>query len=408
MKRCKAAIFDLDGTLLNTLGDLCCAVNAELTAREYQPITEEQTRQRVGNGIRNLIVNSLPDGTDSETVDACVADFRDYYDVHLHDRTVPYPGIPALLRALKELGIPVAVLSNKYDPASKRLIEFFFPGLVRLTLGERLGVPRKPDPTSAREALAALGVSADEALYIGDSGVDMQTAKNAGMTAAGVTWGFRSREVLLQNGADVLIDHPAELLAYFVQPETLEAAFTRRGFAFSYFETRAEAIAYLKGVCRGKSTGFGGSMTLEELGAYDAIRETAGSVQWHWRGDPPAAAPDVFLTSANALAMTGEVVNIDGNCNRIAASMYGSGEVYFVCGVNKIAPNLESAIDRARNIAAPRNAQRLGRNTPCAADGRCHDCRSPERICRALNLLLAPSTGVKHTEIVLIGETLGY
>lgn len=180
------------------------------------------------------------------------------------------------------------------------------------------------------------------------------------------------------------------------------------GYSVRRFAAKEDAARYLERAVCGKTVGFGGSMTLEELGAYDAIRETAGSVQWHWRGDPPAAAPDVFLTSANALAMTGEVVNIDGNCNRIAASMYGSGEVYFVCGVNKIAPNLESAIDRARNIAAPRNAQRLGRNTPCATDGRCHDCRSPERICRALNLLLAPSTGVKHTEIVLIGETLGY
>ncbi len=407
MKRYQAAIFDLDGTLLNTLGDLCGAVNAGLAARGYPPIDEEQTRQRVGNGIRNLILRSLPEGTDDGTIDACLADFRAHYEAHLQDRTRPYPGIPELLRALRTQGVKTAVLSNKYDPASKRLIASFFPGLVDLTFGEREGVPRKPDPTSAKEVLETLDVPAAETLYIGDSGVDMQTAKNAGLTAAGVTWGFRSREVLLENGADFLVDHPAQLLAHFVQPETLGKAFTGRGFGFTYFETAADALAYLKGVCKGKTAGFGGSMTLEELGAYDALRES-GAVQWHWRGDVPSVAPEVFVTSANALALTGEVVNIDGNCNRVAASMYGSGDVYFVCGLNKLAPDLAAAVDRARNIAAPRNAQRLNRKTPCAVDGKCHDCRSPERICRALTVLLVPSNGIKRTEIVLIGEPLGY
>ncbi len=184
MKRYQAAIFDLDGTLLNTLGDLCGAVNAGLAARGYPPIDEEQTRQRVGNGIRNLILRSLPEGTDDGTADACLAGFRAHYEAHLQDRTRPYPGIPELLRALRAQGVKTAVLSNKYDPASKRLIASFFPGLVDLTFGEREGVPRKPDPTSAKEVLETLGVPAAETLYIGDSGVDMQTAKNAGLTAA--------------------------------------------------------------------------------------------------------------------------------------------------------------------------------------------------------------------------------
>ncbi len=407
MKRYSAAIFDLDGTLLNTLGDLCGAVNTALAAQGLPPITEEQTRERVGNGIRNLILRSLPEGAGDAAADQCLAVFRAHYEQRLHERTRPYEGIPALLRALREQGIKVAVLSNKYDPASKRLIAHFFPGLVSLTLGERPGVPRKPDPTAVLEALEALGEQASDTLYIGDSGVDMQTAKNAGLDSAGVTWGFRSREVLVKNGAGVLIDHPSQLLRYFVQPETLADAFTGRGFGFSYFQTAKEAVDYLKGVCRGKQAGFGGSMTLEGLGLYDALRE-GGEVQWHWRGDAPSTAPEVFLTSANALALTGEVVNIDGNCNRAAASMYGSEAVYFVCGVNKLAPNLTSAVSRARNIAAPRNAQRLGKHTPCAADGKCHDCRSPERICRALAVLLAPSNGVKHPEIVLVGEELGY
>lgn len=407
MKRYKAAIFDLDGTLLKTLGDLCEAVNAALAAHGFPPITEEQTRQRVGDGIRNLILRSLPEGTDDSVVDDCLARFRAHYESHLHDHTLPYPGIQALLRALRTLGVKTAVLSNKYHPASVRLIEFFFPGLIDQVYGEREGVPRKPDPTSTREALAALGVSAEDTLYIGDSGVDMQTAKNAGLTAAGVTWGFRSRETLLETGADFLIDCPAQLLEHFVNPEKLGEAFTSRGFGFSYFPSAAEALEYLKQACKGKTAGFGGSMTLEELGAYDALRES-GSVQWHWRGDAPSTTPEVFLTSANALSMTGEVVNLDGNCNRVAATLYGPGEVYFVCGLNKLTPDLESAVYRARNVAAPQNARRLHKNTPCAADGKCHDCRSPERICRTLNILLAPSNGVKHTEIVLIGDEWGY
>lgn len=407
MKRYNAAIFDLDGTLLNTLGDLNAAVNAGLNGHGYPSITVEQTRERVGNGIRSLMQRSLPESTDDATIDACLTDFRAYYEAHLHDLTHPYEGIPALVQSLHKLGIKTAVLSNKYDPASKQLIAHFFPGLIDLTFGERPGVPRKPDPTSVNEAMSLLGVTPEETLYIGDSGVDMQTAKNAGLTAAGVTWGFRSREVLLESGADVLIDDPSQLLPYFVRPEDVRPAFERNGFAFSYFETAGEAVGYLKTVGAGRVSGFGGSVTLDELGAYEALSEV-GTAKWHWKGDERCANPDVFLTSANALSLTGEVVNIDGTCNRVAASMYGSGKVYFVCGMNKLAPDLPSAIRRARNIAAPRNAQRLHCQTPCAADGKCHDCRSAARICRALTVLLAPSQGIGHTEIVLIGQTLGY
>ncbi len=407
MKCFKAAIFDLDGTLLDTLGDLCAAANAGLSAHGYPEITKEQTQQRVGNGIRKLIERSLPEGTAEQTIDSCLADFRAHYEAHLHDLTYPYEGIPALLGVLRALGVKVAVLSNKYDPAVQRLMSYFFPGLIDLAYGERPGIPRKPDPSSAREVLEKLDTAAEDTLYIGDSGVDMQTAKNAGLTAAGVTWGFRDRETLLQNGADFLIEQPAQLLAYFIAPDQIGEGFRRCGFGFSYFETAEQAVSYLKDICKGKNVGSGGSITLEMLGAYDALSEEA-SVQWHWRGDPRSTSPDVFLTSANALALTGEVVNLDGSCNRVAASIYGSDRVCFVCGLNKLAPDLAAAVSRTRGTAAPKNAQRLKINTPCAADGKCHDCRSPERICRALTILLAPSTGVAHTEIILIGQVLGY
>lgn len=402
-------IFDLDGTLLNTLGDLADAVNAAIVPRGLAPATTEQVRQRVGNGIRNLILRSMPEGTPDAEIDACLAEFRAHYNDHMMNRTVPYDGVADVLRALKAAGLRIAVLSNKYDPASKALIAHYFPGLVDLTFGERPGVLRKPDPTSCREVMETLGASPEETVYIGDSAVDMNTAKNAGVFSIGVTWGFRSREVLIESGAGVLADTPYELITHVLgaDVDALEKAFTGHGFAFSYFETKEQAVAYLAEQCAGKRVGFGGSMTLDELGAFDALSQTA-DVHWHWKGEKPCVDAEVFLTSANGLSTTGEVVNLDGASNRVAASLYGAKECFVVCGVNKLAPSLEAAVARTRNIAAPRNAQRLNRKTPCAVTGKCHDCRSPERICSSLVIHLAPPLSFQRYEIVLIGEVLGY
>lgn len=206
------AIFDLDGTLLNTLGDLADAVNAAIVPRGLVPATEEQVRQRVGNGIRNLIRLSLPEGTPDADIDDCLAVFRAYYNEHMMNRTVPYDGIADVLRALKAAGMRIAVLSNKYDPASKALVAHYFPGLADLTFGERPDVPRKPDPASCREVMDLLHAAPQTTIYIGDSAVDMNTAKNAGLTSIGVTWGFRSRETLIESGACMLADRPTELL----------------------------------------------------------------------------------------------------------------------------------------------------------------------------------------------------
>ena len=126
------------------------------------------------------------------------------------------------------------------------------------------------------------------------------------------------------------------------------------------------------------------------------------------RRDAGITSGDVYLTSANAVSAMGEIVNIDGTCNRVAGSLYGFDACYVVCGVNKLTPDLTSAMRRARTIAAPLNARRLGKRTPCAVDGKCHDCRSPERICRAMAVLMAPPARMRHYEIVLIGEELGY
>lgn len=208
----KAIIFDLDGTLLNTLEDLRSAVNAALAKRGLPPRTLEEVRTFVGNGIRNLMQRSLPQGTSDEEIDAALADFRAYYYQHLCDATMPYEGIPEMIDELARRGVHMAVLSNKVDEASKELMEHFFPKRFALVFGERKGIPRKPNPMSCMEVMQRLKVKPEEVLYVGDSGVDMQTAQNAGLYGVGVTWGFRSREVLQENGAKTLIDRPEQLL----------------------------------------------------------------------------------------------------------------------------------------------------------------------------------------------------
>lgn len=405
----KAVIFDLDGTLLNTLGDLASAVNAALRPRGFALRSEEEICQRVGNGVRNLVARSLPDGAEDGLIDACLADFQAQYDQHLVERTHPYAGIPAVIDAFTTRGVRMAVLSNKYQAASERLIEHYFPGQMAIVHGERPGVPRKPDPTSTLYLLRALDVAPDEALYIGDSDVDMKTAKQAGVTAVGALWGFRSRQSLIDAGANHLVETPEDLITLLdrLQLDAAYRAFEQNGFTCTFCATAAQAADYLVSQCTGKSVGFGGSMTLDALGVYEQLKPVA-DVHWHWKGDTDLTAGEVYLTSANAVSAMGETVNIDGACNRVASSLFGFETCYVVVGINKLTPDLPSAMHRARTIAAPRNAKRLNMRTPCAVDGKCHDCRSPERICRAMAILMAPPMRMKHYEIVLVGEELGY
>ena len=206
-----AVIFDLDGTLLNTLGDLRAATNHALEVRGLPPHSMEEIRQFIGNGIRLLICRAMPEGTPEAEIDAALDDFKAYYAAHIHDRTVPYDGIPQLLTALRKRGIQVAVLSNKIDSASQQLIEYFFPGKTDVVFGEHVGVPRKPDPTSCRMVMQQLGVQPEQVLYVGDSGTDMQTAKNAGLYAVGVTWGFRSEKELNEYHADMIVNKASDI-----------------------------------------------------------------------------------------------------------------------------------------------------------------------------------------------------
>ncbi len=193
--------------------------------------------------------------------------------------------------------------------------------------------------------------------------------------------------------------------------DTVRKNLEDRGYTVRVFATGAEAAAYLDGAIDGRTVGFGGSVTLEQLGLYDALGKH-NTVVWHWRQEAAAARreamfTDVYLSSANGLAETGEIVNIDGIGNRVAATLFGHEKVYFVVGRNKLAPTYEEALGRARNVASPQNARRLGKKTPCAVRGdRCYDCRSPERICRGLVTLWGPMLGME-TEILLVDEDLG-
>ena len=190
----------------------------------------------------------------------------------------------------------------------------------------------------------------------------------------------------------------------------------KRGFAVTYFDTAAEAAAYLDRSIDGKTIGAGGSVTLHDMNIYEKL-VSHNEIFWHWYApqDVPmeethkkAATAQVYLTSANAIAATGEIINIDGTGNRVASTLYGHEKVYIVSGVNKIAEDYDAALWRARNIASPKNAQRLAKNTPCALKGdKCYDCNSPERICRGLVVLWEPMRGMEM-EVVLIGEELGY
>ena len=186
----------------------------------------------------------------------------------------------------------------------------------------------------------------------------------------------------------------------------------KRGFSVQHFPTAQAAVDYLCGEIRGKQVGFGGSATLEELGLYERLGEQ-NQVFWHWKDKDPAviekaALAPVYLASANAISEDGYLVNIDGRGNRVAASVCSKEAVYIVAGVNKLAPDLEQAIWRARNVAAPKNAQRLGRNTPCAKAGdKCYDCNSPECICSVMSIVRRPMMGMGKYEVILIDQELG-
>lgn len=207
----KLAIFDLDGTILNTLEDLADAMNYALGAHGYPGRTIEEVRRFVGNGIRKLIERAVPAGLAKEEIDRVHETFSAYYQQHCADKTRPYEGVLPLLERLRAAGCLTAVVSNKADAAVQPLCQRYYNGLFDYAVGERAGIRRKPDPDSVQEVLRCLQVEAADAVYIGDSEVDIQTAENAGLDSIIVTWGFRDREYLESQGGRRFVDRPEEI-----------------------------------------------------------------------------------------------------------------------------------------------------------------------------------------------------
>ena len=204
--RYKLALFDLDGTVLDTLEDLTDATNAAMAMHGYPTHSIDAVRSFVGNGIGNLIRSALPEGTNEAEFHTVLGDFKKYYGEHCADKTKPYDGVLEMLRTLRAAGVQTAVVSNKADFAVKALAERYFKGLFDIAIGEREGVARKPAPDSVLEVMRELGADTAECVYIGDSDVDVLTAKNAGVDGIFVTWGFRSEACLRETGATELVD----------------------------------------------------------------------------------------------------------------------------------------------------------------------------------------------------------
>ena len=206
-------IFDLDGTLLDTLQDLANSVNYALRKHDMPEHSIDDIRRFVGNGVRKLMERAVPEGEQNPQFEATFATFRQHYMEHSLDTTRPYDGIPELLRALKQKGCRLAVVSNKMMEATQELCAHFFPE-IEVAIGEHEaeGIRKKPAPDTVREALRQLGVGTENAVYVGDSDVDIMTACNSGLPCISVLWGFRDRDFLTAHGATTFVSHPSELL----------------------------------------------------------------------------------------------------------------------------------------------------------------------------------------------------
>lgn len=213
-KQYDTVIFDLDGTLLDTLGDLTDAVNYVMEQYGYPIHTLEAVRGFVGNGIRNLMIKATPQGEDHPKFEEGFTLFKEYYTAHSRVKTGPYDGIMPLLRQLHEKQIKLAIVSNKNQQAVEELAEFYFEGMITIAVGDDEIRQRKPAPDAVDEALRQLESDKEHTLYVGDSDVDAATAKNSGLDHILVSWGFRPKELLLTLGANGVIDEPQELLEY--------------------------------------------------------------------------------------------------------------------------------------------------------------------------------------------------
>ena len=211
MHKYKTYIFDLDGTLLSTLADLAASTNYALRTHHMPERSLDEVRRFVGNGVKKLMERAIPDGLNNPLFEETFATFRQHYMQHNLDTTQPYPGIMQLLEQLKAEDKNIAVVSNKFYAATRELCRHFFGDLVPVAIGEREDIRKKPAPDTVIEALRELGVDKEGAVYIGDSDVDIMTAKNSGMPCVSVLWGLRDKEFLLEHGATTLISKPEEM-----------------------------------------------------------------------------------------------------------------------------------------------------------------------------------------------------
>lgn len=209
----KIVIFDLDGTLLNTLDDLADSTNFALSKFNYPTRTIEEVRQFVGNGVAKLIERAIPEGKNNPNFEKCLAIFKENYAQNMYNKTAPYNGILDMLANLKSKGLKIAVVSNKFDLAVKELCQKYFNGYIDFAAGENeaAGIKKKPAPDTVLEVLKEFNLKPNEAIYVGDSDVDIMTAKNSDMPCISVTWGFRDEKFLLSYGATILIDSPDEI-----------------------------------------------------------------------------------------------------------------------------------------------------------------------------------------------------
>lgn len=209
----KAIIFDLDGTLVNSLADLAGSMNFVLNKNGFPIHNEEKYRYFVGDGIPKLVERALPeDNRDAETQKKCLKEFLLYYAEHFYDFTVSYDGIPETVNALKQAGFIIAVVSNKAQNMALKVVEKIFVDIFDLVAGKREGYPAKPDPALTLKVMEELGVKPEECVFVGDSGMDMRTAVNCGSVPVGVLWGFRTENELRENGAEYLLSHPCQLI----------------------------------------------------------------------------------------------------------------------------------------------------------------------------------------------------
>ncbi len=210
-KKYDTVVFDMDGTLLDTLEDLRDAVNYALRMHGMPERTTEEIRRFVGNGVRKLLVRSVPEGDKNPEFEAVFQAFREYYAVHSNDKTHAYKGVTELLKKLRDAGYAVAIVSNKPDAAVKNLNQIYFDGIVETAIGEREGMDKKPAPDMVWKAIEELGKTKETAVYVGDSEVDIETARNVGLPCISVLWGFRERDFLAARGAQVFAEAPEEV-----------------------------------------------------------------------------------------------------------------------------------------------------------------------------------------------------